>query len=99
MPDHTMEYYRKQKAKGLCVRCGRPAKRGRTKCEYHIQQMNGFAKTTCDKRRMEGRCIGCGWPLHEEMDEGHVKCIQCRMDARRMRIPNENTRMVCSKQL
>ena len=83
---HTMEFYMEHKAKGLCVWCGRPAQRGRTRCEYHRQQTSKFNKTHNEKRRREGRCIGCGWPLHDEMDDGHVKDVQCRMQIRRMRI-------------
>ena len=95
MPDKA--YYHKHKAEGLCVWCDRKVVPGRTKCEYHIQQTSKFDKIGSEKRRRENRCTGCGWPLHDEMDEGYVKCVQCRMKTRRMRIPNENTRMVCSK--
>jgi len=97
MPNHTMEYYWDHKAKGLCVWCDRKAVPGRTRCEYHRQQMSKFNATQCEKRHREGRCISCGWPMHDEMDRGHVKCVTCRMQAMRRRIPYENTRTVCSE--
>ena len=35
------------------------------------------------KRIKEGRCRDCGKPLDEELDGGHVVCLNCRFKLRR----------------
>lgn len=72
------EFYRKQKGKGLCVYCNRPVVPGRVKCLYHLNEQHNWNLKSREKLRQQYRCTGCGKPLHLEMDEGCVKCIECR---------------------
>lgn len=48
-------------------------------CKLHLDLVHERRKIREAKWKKEGRCIGCGNVLHEEMDEGYVKCTNCRM--------------------
>jgi hypothetical protein len=37
------------------------------------------------KRKKEGRCRDCSKPLNDELDGGHVTCLNCRLKCRRPR--------------
>lgn len=76
--------------KGICVWCHkRPAAFG-TMClgciEKNKERCRKEDRSKIEKRnrkrreryREENRCIGCGAPLEAE-DEGHVKCVNCRI--------------------
>ena len=76
-----MPLYYSRKSKGLCVNCGEKSTKGLL-CDLHYNLKHEHDRKHILKRKSEGRCIGCGAELHDEMDEGHVKCITCRLSRR-----------------
>ena len=75
---HSKKLYWEHREKGLCVECSENAIPGRAKCSWHTISHSIYDKIAKEKYKINKRCISCGLPLHDEMDEGHVKCLQCR---------------------
>ena len=94
-------YKQRHKEQGLCVDCGRKAAFRSIYCLEHLRAMRERRKSPADraKERLRGRrrkkyykdnglCIACGVALSPELDVGHVKCMNCRYELHRERIPN-----------
>lgn len=90
---HTKEQYWDHRKQGLCVICHNLALHGRTRCPIHIHSQSVCSHRIKIKREGGDRCIGCGNPLHPEMDEGHKKCYQCRTWKHMGRMKLENPPM------
>ena len=82
--DIRKEFYHKQREKGLCTvgGCSNFAIGGRNVCKEHLDKRRKSDRNRMRKVReiwrLEGKCTRCGVPLHKEMDEGCVTCINCR---------------------
>jgi len=84
---------RKQRAKGLCLYCKRPAMLGETLCAKHTwthrqaqakwTQRNPIKRRAARAaeyrhRKSAGLCVGCGSLLDPDADRGRVTCSNCR---------------------
>jgi len=89
---------------GLCYYCGEPAIDGHTACqkhhESHYRAHRKYVENNREKlrlyyagrkqqRKKEGRCVDCGKPLDDELDGGHVVCLNCRIKLRRPQWMND----------
>jgi predicted amidophosphoribosyltransferase len=52
--------YRERKAKGLCVRCAKPALPGRVRCADCREYTRLWVQGLYDKRVLKGVCARCG---------------------------------------
>ena len=75
-------YQLKHKKLGLCIFCPEKIYSG-GRCKKHWEKEKAYSKLhkpkIIKKRKEEGKCIRCIAPL-QECDEGHYKCISCRME-------------------
>ena len=95
---NNQEYKQWKRSQGLCYYCQEPAMAGYTACprhhESHYRSHRKYVESNRDKLRQRsaeekqkrikgGRCRDCGKPLDEELDNGHVVCLNCRIKLRR----------------
>lgn len=73
-----MTTYEERKAKGLCVKCGKPARPGKVQCaECALKQRNARIAQK-EERAKFGVCSVCG---KRKRLEGMKTCEQCRDEA------------------
>lgn len=77
----------KHKMDGRCVDCSDWALPGRIRCLAHQEALRPImrrSKAALVKRRREnGLCPMCGYPLHPDADKGRINCIDCREETNR----------------
>ena len=60
------ERYEKRRAEGLCSRCEKPAVKGKTRCEEHLEQhreqYREQYRKRYEERKAEELCVRCGEP-------------------------------------
>jgi hypothetical protein len=61
----------RKRDRGECIRCPRPAAKGRTRCERCLKIDWEYRKASRAKRKRLGLCTECGKPL-TEMDKGNM---------------------------
>lgn len=76
-----LAYKRRHQAKlgrmGRCTDCLDWAIPGKRDCAKHLEQARLIRHKQIKKRKKEGRCTSCGIKLHEQMDKGHIACLNC----------------------
>ena len=93
MKEYNRQYYQKKKELGLCPRCGKQHHFRLVRClechrdgikkyhEYVKRHPNRFRERSDRWRKLykeTGRCTSCGHTLNPDMDNGRVKCLNCR---------------------
>lgn len=67
---------------GLCNQCPNYLKPPFKRCAKCLKTDNKIGtikmKRLKEKRKLEGKCTGCGYPLDKIADKGRVSCINCR---------------------
>jgi len=78
--DRSNKYRGKKAFLGLCFYygCNEPAIPHRRYCEKHTNQKAVKAEELYNKRVGENKCPRCGTPLHSDMDQGYITCLNCR---------------------
>jgi len=78
--DRSNKYRGKKAFLGLCFYygCNEPAIPHRRYCEKHTNQKAVKAEELYNKRVGENKCPRCGCPLHSDMDQGYICCLNCR---------------------
>jgi uncharacterized Zn finger protein (UPF0148 family) len=78
--DRSNKYRGKKAFLGLCFYygCNEPAIPHRRYCEKHTNQKAVKAEELYNKRVGENKCPRCGTPLHSDMDQGYICCLNCR---------------------
>jgi len=63
----------------MCPRCiGKNREKTARYYRAHVKEKQAYNKRQYEIYKAGGRCITCSAPLCEE-DEGHVKCVNCRL--------------------
>lgn len=73
--------YAERKKKGLCTRCGKMAKPGRTRCQTCTSYTADWMQARYDKRRLRGVCVYCG----RNKVERFTLCAGCRFRSSRQK--------------
>lgn len=73
----SKELYQKRVLEGLCPKCGKPAKEGRTFCEKHLEMYRRNTRRRNERKIMEGRCLDCG----NMAAPGRKRCADCLQKA------------------
>ena len=78
--ERSDKYRGKKASLGLCFYygCNEPVIPHRRYCEKHTNQKAVKAEELYNKRIEENKCPGCGCPLHFQMDQGYICCLNCR---------------------
>jgi hypothetical protein len=78
--ERSNKYRGKKASLGLCFYygCNEPAIPHRRYCEKHTNQKAVKAEELYNKRIEENKCPRCGCPLHFDMDQGYITCLNCR---------------------
>jgi len=70
------------KSLGLCINCSEKALPNNVCCIKHKITHNsfmvGYMRDLKKKRKQKGLCTDCGIFLDSDIDNGHVKCQNCR---------------------
>ena len=53
--------------------------------DKYLAQQKIYSDKRVKRRENNNLCIGCGRPLHYEADEGHKKCLNCRIEMHKPR--------------
>lgn len=72
-------YYDERKNAKLCVDCGKPVIKGKTKCEEHLQRDRELQQKRKNKLKQQGLCPNCGKPKYKNK----VLCYECYLKQKR----------------
>lgn len=95
--EYKIKWRKNHRQIGSCKYCTNPAVVGRAECEQHIKYQSELYKKRNQRRLKNGKCIGCGAILHEEMDEGFTHCLKCRQQIKVL--VHENPRAISTTRL
>jgi len=87
------QYRQRHKEQGLCIDCSRPVHPPHIRCVEHLHNRNkgqmlyyrknsekilNYHRKVKQRRKDSGLCVVCGNEKDVDIDEGKVKCQNCR---------------------
>jgi hypothetical protein len=99
--EYAVKYGRRNRAKGLCISCKRPAVDGKSRCAYHLKYHREYKQLDKQECIRLGLCIDCRTPVApgeighrcEYHKYKHKMCERKRKATRRMERISNTRRM------